>query len=390
LACGSAANAGSQGRFNYIVDLGSSTGQFSFFGDARSIPDRFVLRFNSNVILDTGSFSGTISQTFTKSATQRWLTIETDAPIQNTYWTFTVSCATPTPAAIAPAQSFALQISGSAINQALGLQLKNLVSIPSNRLLALGFSAPISDVSVSVMESTFEDYCDFLNSVASTDTHNLYNPSMQNLGIVRSGSRGSYSYSVALGFEHYPVTYVSWFDAARYANWLANGKPIGSEDSSTTEDGVYRLATQSISRNSVNPNTGNPPKFWLLNESEWYASAYVKTNFSGVWIYPTQSNLAPESTGSNPVNFANFDGVFGGTTPVGFFNKSSGPFGTFDQGGNVREWTETIDTSSGSSKRIIRGGSWADAANAMNASESDVADPTLEDDKTGFRIGGAP
>jgi hypothetical protein len=40
--------------------------------------------------------------------------------------------------------------------------------------------------------------------------------------------------------------------------------------------------------------------------------------------------------------------------------------------------------------RIIRGGSWADPADSMRADESDVADPTLEDDKTGFRIGGAP
>ena len=76
--------------------------------------------------------------------------------------------------------------------------------------------------------------------------------------------------------------------------------------------------------------------------------------------------------------------------PVGFFDQSPGPFGTFDQGGNVREWTETLDTSSGSPKRIIRGGSWADPAISMRADESHVADPNLEDDKTGFRIGGAP
>jgi hypothetical protein len=53
----------------------------------------------------------------------------------------------------------------------------------------------------------------------------------------------------------------------------------------------------------------------------------------------------------------------------------------------VREWTESVGSGQ---YRIIRGGYWADAAEAMKASESDVADPTLEDDKTGFRIGGAP
>jgi sulfatase modifying factor 1 len=64
-----------------------------------------------------------------------------------------------------------------------------------------------------------------------------------------------------------------------------------------------------------------------------------------------------------------------------------GPLGTLDQAGNVREWTESVDSGQ---YRIIRGGSWADAVDAMKASESDVADPTFEDDKTGFRIGGAP
>jgi formylglycine-generating enzyme required for sulfatase activity len=186
------------------------------------------------------------------------------------------------------------------------------------------------------------------------------------------------------------VTYVSWYDAARYTNWLANGKPSAPQGSSTTENGVYNLASTTIARNSINPNTGAPPTFWLLNESEWYTSAYLKTDGSALWTYPTQSDTAPESSGNTPSNFANFGGVFGETTPVGFFDQSPGPFGTFDQAGNVREWTETLDTSSISPMRIIRGGSWADPDEVMKADESQISDPSLEDDKTGFRIGGAP
>jgi hypothetical protein len=383
LPCGGTANSGGYGRFNYIVDLGTSNGQFSFSANARGIPDRFVLRFGNTILLDTGFFSYGFSQTFTKSTTQRWLTIETDAPDNQTWWSFNVSCATLAAAPTVLSPSLAPQ------NQISGIRLGILVSIPSNRLLDLGLNGPTPDFAVSLMETTFQDYCEFLNSVASEDTYNLYNPSMQNLGISRSGSSGSYSYTVDSGYELYPVIHVSWFDAARYANWLANGKPNGIQDSSTTEDGVYRMASQTISRNAINPNTGNPPTFWLLNENEWYASAYVKPDFSGVWIYPTQSNSAPDSSGTNPSNFANFGGVFGESTPVGFFDQSPGPFGTFDQGGNVREWTETRDSNSGSPLRIIRGGSWADPDDAMRTTESHVADPALEDDKTGFRIGGA-
>ncbi len=246
----------------------------------------------------------------------------------------------------------------------------------------------IDSIKVANHEITNNQYTELLNAAAKSDPNQLYNPNMANVGIQRSSTNGVHFYTVDSELEHYPVTYVSWFDAARYANWLANGKPSGVQDSTTTEDGVYNLSAGASIRNAINPNTGLPPTYWLLNESEWYTSAYLNADGSAIWTYPTQSNTVPDSSGANPSNFANFGGVFGQSTPVGFFDQSPGPFGTFDQGGNVREWTETLDTSSGTPLRIIRGGSWADSADAMRADESFIADPTLEDDKTGFRIGG--
>jgi formylglycine-generating enzyme required for sulfatase activity len=35
-----------------------------------------------------------------------------------------------------------------------------------------------------------------------------------------------------------PVNYVSWGDAARFANWLHNGQPSGAQDLTTTEEGA--------------------------------------------------------------------------------------------------------------------------------------------------------
>lgn len=247
-------------------------------------------------------------------------------------------------------------------------------------------------------EVTNEEYCVFLSAVAKkSDIRGLYNSAMgtsPNGGIFRSGKAGAYSYAVKSGMGNYPVVYVSWFDAARYVNWLSNGSPTGLQDKTTTEDGAYALngATSGVSivRNAMNPNTKNQPTKSLLNESEWFTSAYLKpSKLTSVsfWNYPTRSDTAPDITLANPNNLANYGNIFTGPTEVSFFSKSLGTFGTLDQGGNVREWTESADSAK---YRIIRGGSWADAANAMKASESDVADPTLEDDKTGFRIGGAP
>ena len=36
-----------------------------------------------------------------------------------------------------------------------------------------------------------------------------------------------------------PVNYVSFWDAARFANWLHNGQPTGAQGAGTTEDGAY-------------------------------------------------------------------------------------------------------------------------------------------------------
>ena len=90
-------------------------------------------------------------------------------------------------------------------------------------------------------EITAGQYTEFLNVKATSDPHGLYDESMwtstYGCKIERTGSDGSYSYSVAADRANRPVNYVSWGDAARFSNWLANGQPTGSQDLTTTEDG---------------------------------------------------------------------------------------------------------------------------------------------------------
>jgi formylglycine-generating enzyme len=109
-------------------------------------------------------------------------------------------------------------------------------------------------------------------------------------GITRSGSSGSYTYSV-IGSGDRPITYVSWFDAARFANWLHNGQPTGAQDASTTEDGAYTL-NGATSGTAPAKNVG--ATVWIPTENEWFKAAYYDpTHMSGAggyWLHANQSN----------------------------------------------------------------------------------------------------
>ncbi len=118
-----------------------------------------------------------------------------------------------------------------------------------------GYGGVGYNYSIGKYEVTLNQYSAFLNAVGATDTYGLYNTSMGSnpniMGISRSGVSGSYSYSV-IGSGARPVTYVSWYDSARFVNWLHNGQPVGAQAAGTTETGAYTLTgnTGLITRNA--------------------------------------------------------------------------------------------------------------------------------------------
>jgi len=148
---------------------------------------------------------------------------------------------------------------------------------------------------------TNSDYEDFLDAVAATDPYGLYASNMGSNargGIARSGSSGSYTYSTRENMCAKPVNYVSWFDAARYCNWLHNN--YGS-----TETGAYTL-NGATTGNAVAKNPG--ALYWIPTENEWYKAAYHKSGGrnTGYWAYATQSDTVPtavaaDATGNGPV-----------------------------------------------------------------------------------------
>jgi len=144
---------------------------------------------------------------------------------------------------------------------------------------------------IGTYEVTNQEYIEFLNAVAKTDTHGLYVNNMYFSpygGINRSGSVGNYTYSAKTNMANKPVNLVTWNSCARYCNWLHNGKPSGLQDASTTETGAYNMSQN-------NPSRSNNALFFLCSENEWYKAAFYKGNGtnSGYWLFATQSNIAP-------------------------------------------------------------------------------------------------
>jgi len=247
------------------------------------------------------------------------------------------------------------------------------------------------DYQIGKYDVTIGQYTAFLNAVAKTDSNSLYNTGMGTdgtiKGISQTGGSGSYAYSV-LGSANRPITYVSWFDSARFANWMANGQPTGVQDSTTTENGAYNVngatSGDAVAKNAVNPNTGAAPTFFIPNQNEWYKAAYysplLNSGSGGYYAYATQSNTAPGNIVGSLANQANYKagGLFSVTqssgydsdqnylTDVGAFTNSGSFYGTFDQSGNVYQWND-LDGAPGSS-RGLRGGNWSE--NALNVSSS--------------------
>lgn len=92
----------------------------------------------------------------------------------------------------------------------------------------------------SSMPVTISEYADFLNAAAPTDPHLLYHETMNK--IVRTGEPGTYHYEVSDEAANLVMTFVTWFDAARYCNWKEHGSPTRDEITrDTTENGSYTL-----------------------------------------------------------------------------------------------------------------------------------------------------
>ncbi|MDR1284297.1 MAG: SUMF1/EgtB/PvdO family nonheme iron enzyme [Opitutaceae bacterium] len=247
------------------------------------------------------------------------------------------------------------------------------------------YGAVAYEYQIGKYEVTNAQYAAFLNAVDSTgaNTLALYNTSMSSSaygGITWSGS----AYVVKAGYDLKPVNYVSFYDAMRFTNWLTTG---------TTETGVYNLLG-----GTAEPGNGTsvtrtldviPGTLWAVaSEDEWYKAAYY--NGDGTYrMTPVTDTLAAGTNANDGTANYNDEGYAFPSpyiTEVNHYDLVKGAssfYGTYQQGGNVYEWNDTIVNTNA---RWLRGGAFSSNVNHLASSARLNLAPALEANYIGFRV----
>jgi formylglycine-generating enzyme required for sulfatase activity len=214
---------------------------------------------------------------------------------------------------------------------------------------------------ISKYETTISMYADYLNEIGREGAG--WNKRMSNsnrCGIIQNGANPTFTYSIAPNRQNYPVTYVSWYDAAAFLRWCGLRLPSEAEWEKAVRGGIYLDGDVTKQRKNPLPERKYP---WG-NESPNAKSAY-RCNYDGD------------------------DDGFPYSAPVGSFGQFNSPYGACDMAGNVAEWT--LDWYSTSYHvgldgfRMVRGGSWMAVPSACDAITGATQLPLKESSIMGFR-----
>jgi formylglycine-generating enzyme required for sulfatase activity len=301
-----------------------------------------------------------------------------------------------------------IQPGGSSVNQGVRIAEANRLTIP---MVTIGDPGNPPDPASGNGQVNYAyqigkymvnntEYTAFLNGAATATNYpylDVWSANMQiDRNLVSADGTTNYSYSVQSGFENRPVNWVSTVAAMRMANWLCNGGTAGSD----TESGAYTFSSEFV----FSARNVNAPYF-LPTPAEYYKAAYYDPTAGGsdYWLYAVRTS-DPNPADTNGLNAvlppgnafsANFNSLTDplpggpGTTDVGAYINAASYYGTFDQTGNLWEWTEPLV---GATTTQRMGGSQGN--NAARLAATVVADNGINPGGTsinqGFRLAALP
>lgn len=254
------------------------------------------------------------------------------------------------------------------------------------------------------------------------------------------GQRFSVLTENGVSLDHFPVMRVSWFGAAKFANWLTIDQGLGEsqraytegpnpEDwhpvSITTTDWQTRGLNSTERQNLVD----NVKGFRMpMDDRASTASAFNEFYKAAAWDVDDQVNRT-YGFGRDTIDHMDANGddldpsdIFGlfpdnpfeagvdpETTPVGFYDgtlwqrgdwnwpdqtamfdtfltrANENSYGIFDLSGNVREWIQD-SWMDGTGERTFRGGDWGTGPFRLDVSVREPALPSGTSNAVGFRL----
>jgi formylglycine-generating enzyme required for sulfatase activity len=251
-------------------------------------------------------------------------------------------------------------------------------------------------------------FSDTIGDHNGLDTTTVKYGDQQLLDLDDTYSRINYSlgsFTVDSGYEGHPVVHVTWYGAIMFCNWLTEMR-----DGNTTNV-VYTDIDTTWDHTETVENAGRNG-YRLPSSGEWeYSSRYLGTaapvqgdlqteyiaaNVNGgdatltAGYYWTPSDYASgairdytNTTETRAVGWYFGDPDMGGSnTLMQVAQKTPNQLGIYDMSGNVLEWCFTAS----GSIRVLRGGSWNNAADRLQVGYWDFGFPSEDSSGIGFRF----
>lgn len=216
---------------------------------------------------------------------------------------------------------------------------------------AYGRGSVAYDFRIARTELSVGQWLEFVNTIGPLDTDRRF----RFIGL--TGLREDLSYpgpGYRMEFDPFypnaadlPLQGLSWRNAARFCNWLHNGRQASLE---SLEFGAYDTSTFGENPdNSFTDQITHTPgaRFWIPTLDEWMKAVYFDPNQAGPgqagwWEYPNSSNtpLVPGVPGIGQTSAGLDFTDLGFGISLGAYPDQQSPWGLLDASGGISEWVE--------------------------------------------------